>query len=292
MVARHFSTLALIAVGVFVLVSDLRPSVSGNAGLIGGPYSYLLASSTDLGPSHRADTQLTAMLRDSSRPEALFGWAEDNGLAVRWRPGEAWAVVEGAAENVAKAFDVEVHDYKGQRGQVFYASPQQPSIPESLRGEVAEFGRILGYTPHHMSRPSILPLDVPDRGLTPGDLLTTYNANKLAAGGYTGKGSTIVFFAFDGFEQADLDTFATTYKLPKFTPTVVGGQPSEARGETTMDLEVAHAVAPDAQKVVWNARSTAEGVGGYEKIGRCSRTRTGSFPGRCGASRSAGAATS
>jgi kumamolisin len=278
-VARHFSTLALIAVGVFVLVSDLRPSVSGNAGLIGGPFSYLLASSTDLGPSHRADTQLTAALRDSSRPEALFGWAEDNGLAVRWRPGEAWAVVEGAAENVAKAFDVEVHDYKGQRGQVFYASPQQPSIPESLRGEVAEFGRILGYTPHHTSRPSILPLDVPDRGLTPGDLLTTYNANKLAAGGYTGKGSTIVFFAFDGFEQADLDTFATTYKLPKFTPTVVGGQPSEARGETTMDLEVAHAVAPDAQKVVWNARSTAEGDGGYEKIGQMLEDADRQFPG-------------
>ena len=168
MVARHFGTLALIAVGVFALVSDLRPSVSGNAGLIGGPYSYLLASSTDLGPSHRADTQLTAALRDSTRPDALFGWADDNGLAVRWRPGEAWAVVEGAAENVAKAFDVEVHDYQGQRGQVFYASPQQPSIPESLRDEVAEFGRILGYTPHHTSRPSILPLDVPDRGLTPG----------------------------------------------------------------------------------------------------------------------------
>ena len=67
MVARHFGTLALIAVGVFALVSDLRPSVTGNAGLIGGPYAYLLASSTDLGPSHRADTQLTAALRDPTR---------------------------------------------------------------------------------------------------------------------------------------------------------------------------------------------------------------------------------
>ncbi len=213
---------------------------------------------------------------------------------MRWRPGEDWAVVEGAAENVANAFDVEVHDYRGQRGQVFYASPQQPSIPESLRGEVAEFGRILGYTPHHTSRPSILPLDVPDKGLTPGALLTTYNADKLAAGGYTGKGSTIVFFAFDGFDQADLDTFATTYRLPKFTPTVVGGQPSEPRGETTMDLEVAHAVAPDAQKVVCQRPvRPSEGDGGYEKIGADARGRpTGSSPARCGASRSAGAATS
>ncbi|MDT7762090.1 MAG: kumamolisin, partial [Mycobacterium sp.] len=193
--ARHVGALALVAAGVLVLVSDLRPSVSGDAGLIGGPYAYLLASSTDLGPSHRIDAQLTAALRNSMRPDALFGWADHNGLAVRWRPGAQWAVVEGAAENVAKAFDVEVHDYRGQRGQVFYASPQQPSIPGSLRDEVAEFGRILGYTPHHMSRPSILPLDVPDKGLTPGGLLTTYNVNRLAADGYTGKGTTIVFFA-------------------------------------------------------------------------------------------------
>ena len=110
-------------------------------------------------------------------------------------------------------------------------------------------------------------------------MLTTYNANKLAADSYTGKGTTIVFFAFDGFEQADLDTFATTYRLPKFTPTVVGGQPGEARGETTMDLEVAHAVAPDAQKVVVNARPTVEGDGGYEKIGRMLEDADRQFPG-------------
>jgi kumamolisin len=277
--ARHIGTLALIAVAVFTLVSDLRASVSGTAGLIDGPYSYLLASSTDLGPSHRADTQLTAALRDSARPDALFDWAGDNGLAVRWRQGEAWAVVEGAAAHVAKAFDVQVHEYRGQHGQVFYASPQQPSIPVSLRGEVAEFGRILGYTPHHSSRPALLPLDVPDKGLTPGDLLTTYNADKLADNGFTGKGTTIVFFAFDGFDQADLDTFATSYGLPKFTPTVVGGKPKQARGETTMDLEVAHAVAPDARTVVVNARPTAEGDGPYVKIGQMLADADRQFPG-------------
>ena len=101
----------------------------------------------------------------------------------------------------------------------------------------------------------------------------------MAADGYTGKGTTIVFFAFDGFEQADLDTFATTYRLPKFTPTVVGGQPGEARGETTMDLEVAHAVAPDARKVVVNARPTVEGDGGYEKIGQMLEDADRQFPG-------------
>ena len=66
---------------------------------------------------------------------------------MRWRPGDGWAVVEGAAEDVARAFDVPVHDYRGRKGQVFYASPQQPSVPAPLRGVVTGLGRIIGYTP-------------------------------------------------------------------------------------------------------------------------------------------------
>ncbi len=265
---------------MLVLASDLRITPVPNApALISGPFALLLGASTDLGPSHRDDTQLTVALRDSTQPERLLGWARGQGLSVRWRPGHNWAVVEGDAETVGSAFGVEVHDYRGQRGQLFYASPQQPSVPEELRAEVAELGRILSYTPHHKSRPPMLPLDVPDQGLQPSTLRNTYNVNKLASAGFTGKGETIVIFAFDGYDQADLDSFATTYGLPKFTPTLVGGQPAAPHGETTMDLEVAHAVAPDAQKVVINARTTVQGDGAYEKIAQMLESADRQFPG-------------
>jgi kumamolisin len=45
-----------------------------------------------------------------------------------------------------------------------------------------------------------------------------------------------------------------------------------------MDLEVAHAVAPDAQKVVVNARPTVAGDGGYEKIGQMLEDADRQFP--------------
>jgi kumamolisin len=272
--------LALIAAAALVLASDLRITQVHNApAMIGGPFALLLAASTDLGPSNRDDTQVTVALRDANRPDGLVGWAHGQGLSVRWRQGDNWAIVEGAADKLGPALGVEVHDYRGKRGQLFYASPQQPSVPAELRNEVAELGRILSYTPHRMSRPPMLPLDVPDQGLMPSAVLTTYNANKLAAAGFTGKGQTIVIFAFDGYDQADLDTFATTYGLPKFTPILVGGQPAEPRGETTMDLEVAHAVAPDARKVVINARPTVEGDGPYEKIAQMLESADRDFPG-------------
>ena len=131
--ARYIGMLALIAASVLMLVSDLRPSLSRDAmdggDAIAGPYSYLLASSTDLGPSHNSDTQLTVALHGATRPGSVFEWADRRGLSVRWEAGQDWAVVEGAAEKVADAFDVDVHDYRGRRGQVFYASPQQPAVP-------------------------------------------------------------------------------------------------------------------------------------------------------------------
>ncbi|MCV7282046.1 peptidase S53 [Mycolicibacterium flavescens] len=280
MSARQLGVLALIAVGVWALAADLRPDPARDGGgVIPGPYSYLLASSTDLGPSRTADVQVTLALGGRDRPDALFDWAGGRDLAVRWHAGQDWAVVEGRAQDVADAFDVEVHDYRGRRGQVFYASPQQPGVPDGLTGEVRDLGRILGYLPHRTSHIWTVPLDVPDQGLTPEALLNTYNITPLAAAGYTGKGTTIVFFAFDGFDQADLDTFADTYRLPRFTPEVVGGELDEPRGETTMDLQVAHAVAPDARKVVVSAQPTVTGDGAFEKIGQMFAETDRRFPG-------------
>lgn len=270
--------LVLAAIGVLAVATDLRPAPA-NPALIVGPYAALLASSADLGPSRAGDAQLTVTLADANRPEALFGWAEAQGLWVRWRPGDAWAIVEGAAEHMAGAFAVPVNDYRSRKGREFYASPEQPEVPEPLRGVVTGMGRLLGFTPHRMAGPGFLPLDVQKGGLTPGGLLRAYNAAPLAEAGFTGKGATIVFFAFDSADQQDLDTFADTSGLPRFTPVVVGGQPAEEHGETAMDLQVAHAIAPDAQLVVVNARPTVEGDGAYEKIGRMFSEVDRQFPG-------------
>ena len=270
----------LVAAVALVLAFGWRPApVPAASNVITGPMAALLASSTDLGPALTSQVQLTVALGDHLRPDALIGWTAKNGLSVRWRPGDDWAIVHGPPTKVAAAFGVAVHDYRGRRGQVFYASPQQPAIPEALSGKVTGLGRILGYTPQREARPSILPLDVPDQGLSPAALRETYDAGPLATAGYTGKGVTVVVFAFDGFDQSDLDSFAAMFNLPRFTPVVVGGQPTARRGEATMDLEVIHALAPDAKTVLVNARSTVEGDGGFEKIARMMDSARSQFPG-------------
>ncbi|HTY28359.1 MAG TPA: S53 family peptidase, partial [Mycobacterium sp.] len=64
-----------------------------------------------------------------------------------------------------------------------------------------------------------------------------------------------------------------------FAPEVIGGPLSEPHGETAMDLQVAHAIAPDARLVVVNARPTVEGSGAFEKIGRMFDDAAGRYPG-------------
>lgn len=275
-----FRWLALLTAVTLVVSSCASARNTGpDATVITGPYASLLGASEDLGISDADTTSVTVGLRDSARPAAVFDWAAAHRLVVRWHPGEDWAVVDGSAPDIASAFDVPIHDYRGRLGQIFYASTRQPAVPASLSGAVVGVGRILGYTPHHTARPEFIPRDVPLQGLSPGELLTVYNAKSLAEQGYTGKGSTIVFFAFDGYEQSDLDDFADMSNLPRFTPVLVGGNPGPPHGETVMDLEVAHAIAPDARLVVVNARPTVEGSGAYEKIGEMFRATDRDFPG-------------
>ncbi|MGB3480941.1 MAG: S53 family peptidase [Mycobacterium sp.] len=272
------ATLIIIAASLLDVGLPERHSGADDR-IIDGPYASLLEASTDLGPAREESIEFTASLTGRSQPTTLIDWARDQSLSVQWRPGDDWVVVEGSPDAVEQAFDVTVRDYRGRKGQVFYASPHQPAVPELLRNEVSEMGRILSYTPHHMSLPDNVPLNALDRGLTPDALLNTYNAGELARDGFTGKGITIVIFAFDGFLQHDLDTFTTMFGLPQFTPEVIGGTPGEPRGELSMDLQVAHAIAPDAHKVVVNARPTVEGGGGYRKIGEMLEDTDRQFPG-------------
>ena len=280
MIRRPLAAAAVAAVSAAAVVWAAHDGgTPGDDGRVTGPHADLLASSTDLGPARDEHVQLTAALHQPKQPEQLQSWSVGHGLSVRWRDGDQWAVVEGPAAAFSAAFDVDVHDYRGQRGQLFYAAPQQPAVPSAVAAEVAELGRVLSYTPRRESRPPMVPLEVPEQGLSPSAVQRTYNITPLHDAGYTGKGATVVVFAFDGFDQADLDSFSSMFNLPAFTPEVVGGVPANRSGEATMDLEVAHAIAPDATMVFYNARPTAEGEGAYQKIAEMMEDADRRYPG-------------
>ena len=116
---------------------------------IDGPLGEFLDSSTDLGPTREGPVQIIVALKDSTRPRALFEWAEGHRLSVRWGPDDNFAYVEGKAADVGHAFGVAIHDYRSEDGQVFFAARCNPVIPAAVGGEVTDLGRILSYNPIH-----------------------------------------------------------------------------------------------------------------------------------------------
>ncbi len=268
----------MVTLAVSALSRAEGPTGPVRADVIGGPYARMLAESTDLGPARFDRVQMTAALRRPAEPVRFAAWARTRGLSVRWRDGDDWAVIEGPPAAVSAAFGVAVRDYR-IKDRVFYASPQQPGVPRQAGAEVTGLGRILGHVPTRESMP-MPPRDVPDGGLLPAQLLQAYNATPLVKDGITGKGQTVVVFAFDGFLQQDMDTFADMFGLPRFAPQVVGGMPDRRSGEANMNLQVIHAIAPDAKLVLVNARTTVdnEGGGAFEKLGRLMESVDRQFP--------------
>ena len=100
--------------------------------------------------------------------------------------------------------------------------------------------------------------------LTPYDMRVAYSVQSLLERGFTGKGQTIVDIVSYGSPtlQQDMDTFDQQFGLPPITIKVLspfGTQPTDHpapkdlagwAGETTLDVQIIHAIAPDAGIVV------------------------------------------
>lgn len=129
----------------------------------------------------------------------------------------------------------------------------------------------------------------------PANITKAYTVDQLHANGLTGKGETIVIVDAYGSPTAqhDLDNFSDTFGLPRTTVTIVypDGTPtwslSAMKGvklgwaeETSLDLQWAHAIAPDANLVLV-ASNPAEtlGVQGFPSMFKGEQYAIDNYPG-------------
>jgi subtilase family serine protease len=116
---------------------------------------------------------------------------------------------------------------------------------------------------------------------TPSDILAAYGVDTLHSAGTTGAGQTIVIVDSYGSPTAlsDLQTFSTAFGLPQPNLTIVypTGKPTYNNSvngsqvgwafETSLDLQWAHTIAPDAKLVLVAANpAETEGVQGFPSI--------------------------
>lgn len=107
-------------------------------------------------------------------------------------------------------------------------------------------------------------------GYSPSQIATAYDITPLYQRGVDGSGQTIAFIELDRFDPADLQTFNTAAKLPQMSvkESYAGGKAFTLvqAGETTMDLEWAHAVAPRAAVRVYYLKTAKSTPAGWKEL--------------------------
>ncbi len=173
------------------------------------------------------------------------------GFHVTWQPGSTVIAADGPAPSADLLLGVDIENYRLVDGTTFYASLDEPRIPPVL---AAIIDSVTGLDSYRQTRT----FAVRPGGLTPDDVLLFYNLRPLRDRGLDGSGQTIVLPEIDNLPNLnDLNQFAAKFGLPKFDPLLTikrdpsWGNPQKPQGETVLDLEIIHEVAPNAKLVVY-----------------------------------------
>lgn len=173
------------------------------------------------------------------------------GFQATWTPGSSLIAADGAAPLAAALLQVDIESYRLADGTTFYASLDQPRIPAPVSAVASSVSGLDDY--RHLRS-----FAVRRGGLTPTDVLQYYNLKPLRDAGLDGSGQTILLPEIDDLPNLnDLNKFAAEFGLPTFDAFVQvkrdlsWGTPQKAQGETVLDLEIIHEVAPKAKLVVY-----------------------------------------
>lgn len=197
------------------------------------------------------------------------------GLRTSWSPGNATMDAAGPASAAEHAFSVTLDRYSltaATRVVMFYAPSSQPTLPPRLGQLVTS---VLGLddfpalSPAASFEPGTQGASSPQAagGFTPAQVQGLYHFDPLySPGGLSGSGQTVVFMEISAFLPSDLESYARAFGLPPFDVTgpvtnATWGQADPVNDanwepETEMDMEIVHAMAPDAQEVVYEAGAT------------------------------------
>jgi len=207
----------------------------------------LLASGQTISPA--------AYAADFAPDPALVGRAVTTlnaaGLSAGWRAPSSLIAADGPAPVAASLLNVEINSYRLPDGTLFYAARDQPRLPAVLTHVISNVSGLDDYRRAHgyAVRPG---------GLIPTDVLSFYNIQALRDAGLDGAGQTIMLPEIDDLpNMSDLDKFASKFGLPPFASVLTvkrdpsWGTPEKPQGETALDLEIIHSVAPMAKLVVY-----------------------------------------
>lgn len=183
-----------------------------------------------------------------------------------------------ATANVAQAqqsFQVQINKYQ-MGARTFYANAQAPSIPTSLSSLIASINgldnSVKAQPLYQLKAQRQHGNAATPTGLGPKDLASFYDITPLHDNGLLGDNQTLALFELDGYQQSDITQYFQNYGLG--TPNVknvlvdnFNGNAGQGAIEAELDIEVAAAIAPHANQIVYEGPNTTQGLNDtYNKI--------------------------
>jgi subtilase family serine protease len=207
----------------------------------------LIASGQTVSP----ETYAAEFGPDPAAVRAAVAWLQQMGFSTTWRAGSGLIAADGPAPRASALLQVDIESFRQADGTTFYATLDEPRMPPQLASAASSVSGLDNYRGARI-------LAVRRGGLTPTDVLAFYNLKPLRDAGLDGTGQTIVLPEIDDLPNLnDLNKFATEFGLPPFDSYLTvkrdpnWGTPEKPQGETVLDLEILHEVAPQAKLVVY-----------------------------------------
>ncbi len=175
--------------------------------------------------------------------------------------------VTGTVSQAQQAFRVQINDYRLGNDN-FFANAASPQIPQQLSALVASVSGLDSRVHFHAQHTVQAGMhNGPTNGFSPQALATAYDIAPLQNANIYGDSQSIGLLELDGYQSSDVQQYASTYNIGgtgtiNASPILVDGVSGSAGSnaiEVELDMEVAAAVAPHAQQLVYEGPNSAQG---------------------------------
>jgi uncharacterized protein (TIGR03437 family) len=185
----------------------------------------------------------------------VSAWLRSHGFKIgHTARGRQWVVFSGTAEQVRKAFQVEIRHYRVQN-KLHYANSADPSIPAAFRDIVLGLQGLDDFVPEPGAHEAV-PEMTSSTGLhtlAPDDYAIIYDIMPLYQAGIDGSGQKLVIVGQSQVDLNDMIQFRKMFNLPPqniqtvLVPDIGDPGFTGAQTEGNLDLQWSGAVARNAQ---------------------------------------------
>src|SRR3989475_6111271 len=207
---------------------------------------------------------------DDATYQKIKDFFNAKGLVLQLSKLRTYLSVDAKAATIARLLQTTfvIHQYNGR---TFYAPKTPPKVPTFLANSIAALTGLDNYSkpPIHalhfslpqgsrVSQHAALDCSPVDQTLTPADVAGAYGYNTLWQRGLHGENMTINLVETDGSYQDDIQNYLGCIHFKGHLSIVnIDGGPSNAEGESTLDIQMAAGLAPAASIVVYQTDGNA-----------------------------------